>query len=660
MSDKQTLPHDPAGSEFTHGSRKYMLEAAFEHVLTPLAILDGKFNFIRVNEAFARLGNRPVPEYAGRNFFEFFPSAENVIIFMSVLNTREPYRAWSKPAAHLGMKSETSYFDWSITPVSDESGEVACLVLSLSDVTEREQNRIDCQNAYTELDYRVRQRTRELQESEASLLKYRETLELALAATGQGIWDWDIRANALNLSRRCKELFGLDPGKDVPFETSMEAILPEDRDRVRDAVLTALQNKTAYDVEMRVKLPDGSIHWLRSAGKSYYDERGEALRVSGTTWDITESRRMQEKLRGSEERLRIATAAADEAVWDWDLESGRIVFNDVYAERFGRPADESGIEWWLGNLHDEDRERVRESFRKAIKGTAGRWSSDYRFRMRNGSYAFVRDRANLIRDGSGRVRRVIGAMLDLTERKRIEEELERRTKQLSATNKELESFSYIVSHDLRSPIRALEGYTKMILKDYGNTFDGELKKRFDIILESTGKMNDIIEAMLALARAGNVELRISECDMKKSFQEAWESLKRENPDRKMKFNLKDMPNLRVDCRLMKQVVFNLLANAVKFTRKREEAVIEAGGRTGEKFTFYVKDNGAGFDMKYYDRLFNIFERLHSPKDYPGIGVGLPIVQRIMLRHGGKIWAEGEVDKGATFYFSLPKQAFRLS
>ncbi len=638
-------------------SREDMFAAAFEYALQPFAILDRKFSFIRVNDAFAKLGDRTAEEYTGRNFFEFFPSAENVNIFMRVLNTRIPYKAWSRPAAYLGIK-EAGYLDWFLSPVPEKSGEIAWLFLILNNATEREQNRLEYQRARDELESSVQQRTRELQKSQEASIKYQNTLELALAATGQGTWDWDIQAGTLTLSRRCKELFGLNPDEEMSFESSMDAILPEDQDRVREAVIAALVNRTQFDVEMRVKLPDEYTHYLRSTGRAYYNEKGEAVRVAGTTWDITDSRKIRGKLKESEERLRLAMSVADEAVWDWDCAGDHVVYNEIYKERFGRDEDDSSSKWWLEHLHPDDVERVRETMGRALKGPGDRWSADYRFRMKDGSYAHVSDRAFLIRDESGRVRRVVGAMLDLSERKRIEEELEKRTRQLVATNQELESFSYVVSHDLRSPVRAMEGYTKMILKDYGDRFDNELKRRFSVIIESTGKMNEMIEAMLVLARASNAEMMITDCDMKRIFQEAWEGLLRENPGRKFKFTLGDLPKIQADCRLMNQVASNLLSNAVKFTRDREEAIIEVGGGTGGEYTFYVKDNGTGFDMKYYDRLFTAFQRLHNSKEYAGIGIGLPIVQRIILRHGGKLWAEGEVNKGSIFYFSLPKQASR--
>ncbi len=201
---------------------------------------------------------------------------------------------------------------------------------------------------------------------------------------------------------------------------------------------------------------------------------------------------------------------------------------------------------------------------------------------------------------------------------------------------------------------------KMIISDYAGQLDKELERRFGVILETTGTMNEMIDALLDLAHATHGEMRITQCDMKTIFREAWKKLKKESQGRNISFILNDMPRVPADCRLIKQVVYNLLANSVKCTSKKTEAVIEAGGNPDEGNIYYVKDNGAGFAMTYDDRLFTVFQRLHSAREYKGTGIGFPIVRRIIVRHGGKVWAKGEIDKGATFYFSLPGEAFRLT
>jgi PAS domain S-box-containing protein len=238
-------------------------------------------------------------------------------------------------------------------------------------------------------------------------------------------------------------------------------------------------------------------------------------------------------------------------------------------------------------------------------------------------------------------------------RKQAETILEERTAQLEAANKELESFSYSVSHDLRAPLRAIDGFSRMILKRKGNEFDKETKRQFGLIRNNTQTMSRLIDDILAFSRLGKQAMAVSPIDMDGLVREIWETLRTASPGRQLNLKVNQLPKAAGDQALIRQVLTNLLSNAVKFTGFCESPVIEVGGYTSDKEkVYYVRDNGAGFDMEYYHKLFGVFQRLHTADEFEGTGVGLAIVQRIIHRHGGRVWAEGEVDKGATFYFTL--------
>ncbi len=250
-------------------------------------------------------------------------------------------------------------------------------------------------------------------------------------------------------------------------------------------------------------------------------------------------------------------------------------------------------------------------------------------------------------------------MIDITERRKFEEELQARTVQLEQMNRGLEAFTYSVSHDLQAPLRAMDGFAGMILKDYGESMDSEFRRKFQVIRDNAWVMQKLIEGLLNLSRIGRQTISFSALDVKALFEGVREELQAANPKRKMKFIIGDIQPAYGDRALIRQVVFNLMSNAVKFTGQRKEAVIEVGSRAEKASTvFYVKDNGAGFDKRYVKKLFGVFQRLHSASEYEGTGIGLAIVQRIIQRHGGRVWAEGEVGKGAVFYFSLPRQKSR--
>lgn len=226
--------------------------------------------------------------------------------------------------------------------------------------------------------------------------------------------------------------------------------------------------------------------------------------------------------------------------------------------------------------------------------------------------------------------------------------------ELEDANKELESFSYSVSHDLRAPLRAIEGYSRMILRKHADNFDGDTRRKFNVIMDNTRLMGQLIEDLLDFSRVGRYQLSAITLDIGAMIRDVWEELKGANPDRLLTLKLAEIPPCQGDRVLIKQVFVNVLSNAVKFTKGRAEARIEAGGHNEDgKTVYYIRDNGAGFDMQYHDKIFGVFQRLHSDTEFEGTGVGLAIVQRIINRHGGRIWAEGVVDKGATFYFTLP-------
>jgi len=250
---------------------------------------------------------------------------------------------------------------------------------------------------------------------------------------------------------------------------------------------------------------------------------------------------------------------------------------------------------------------------------------------------------------------------DITEKKKYEEalenahdELKEHATRLEAVNKELESFSYSVSHDLRSPLRAIVGFARMILDEKGATFDPETRRKFGIIQENAQKMGRLIDDLLRLSRLGRTELKRSKLDMDALVREVMQEIRMAEPEREFVTEIGDLPTARGDPAMIRQLLVNLLSNAVKFTRDQQDARIEVGGfeRSGEQ-VYYVKDNGVGFDMKYYSKLFGVFQRLVSESQFEGTGVGLALVQRIVQRHGGRIWAEGKIQRGATFYFTLP-------
>ncbi|MEO6454507.1 MAG: ATP-binding protein [Ginsengibacter sp.] len=236
----------------------------------------------------------------------------------------------------------------------------------------------------------------------------------------------------------------------------------------------------------------------------------------------------------------------------------------------------------------------------------------------------------------------------------LEQKIIERTAQLETANKELESFSYSISHDLRSPLRAINGFTQVLVEDYLEKLDDEAKGVLDEIIRNSKKMGELIDNLLEFSRIGKQQISMVNVDMQELLDTVVTELKQEKPGKILKLTIKKLGNVKGDRNMLKQVFINLISNAFKYTGKREQPVIEIGCyRENNYLTYYVKDNGAGFDMLYYDKLFGVFQRLHSSNEFEGTGVGLAIIQRIIIKHGGKVWAEAKVEEGACFYISLP-------
>ena len=235
-----------------------------------------------------------------------------------------------------------------------------------------------------------------------------------------------------------------------------------------------------------------------------------------------------------------------------------------------------------------------------------------------------------------------------------------RTAELEDANKDLEAFSYSVSHDLRAPLRAIDGYARMLEEDYGPRLDAEGNRLLGVVRENSHRMGQLIDDLLAFSRLGRTALRTQSVPLDPFVRQIVDELRPNGDTRKIEFVVGTLGSAEVDQAMLKQALSNLVNNAIKFTRDRKPAVVEIGCRNGATANgapvYYVKDNGAGFDMKYYDKLFGVFQRLHTTAEYPGTGVGLAIVQQVIRRHGGNIWAEAKPGEGATFFFTLKHDA----
>jgi PAS domain S-box-containing protein len=293
----------------------------------------------------------------------------------------------------------------------------------------------------------------------------------------------------------------------------------------------------------------------------------------------------------------------------------------------------------------------------------GRWEGELERTKADRTEVVVASRWSLRRDEQERPVAIMETSNDTTERKHREEEIQRlnvelvkRSMELEGTNKELEAFAYSVSHDLRAPLRHMAGYTELLQKRISSVLDEKSHRYIQMMLESAKRMGDLIDDLLAFSRIGRAETQKTLVNLDQLVKEALAEIRQDTEGRKIAWKIGALPSFYGDRSMLRLALVNLVSNAVKFTRTRPEAEIEIGSADGNRgeLVVFIRDNGVGFDMKYVNKLFGVFQRLHQSDTFEGTGIGLATVQRILHRHGGRVWAEGLVDKGATFYFSVPK------
>jgi PAS domain S-box-containing protein len=375
----------------------------------------------------------------------------------------------------------------------------------------------------------------------------------------------------------------------------------------------------------------------------------------------------EESLRESERKLREAQEMAHLGFWTWDIKTGNVEWSEEVFKIFCIDPKEftPHIDSILAlSPWPEDNQRDKELINRAIE-THNPGSYEQKFLRPDKSigHYYSTFQGNYNEDGN--LISIVGTVLDITERKQAEEaiqilnkELEQRvierTSQLEAANKELEAFSYSVSHDLRAPLRAVDGFSKFVLEDYENKLDSEGKRLLNLIRSNIQKMDQLITDLLALSRVARSDMNFSDIDMTQMAISMFKETAAPDVSDKLSLQVDPLPEAYADPTYIRQVWANLIANAIKFSSKEKKPSIKICGRTENGFNvYYVKDNGVGFNPEYTHKLFGVFQRLHKSDDFEGTGVGLAIVQRIIHRHGGKVWAEGAEGKGATFYFSVP-------
>jgi hypothetical protein len=503
--------------------------------------------------------------------------------------------------------------------------------------------------------------------AEEALHESRELYRQIVETASEGIWLTDPDWNLVFANARMGELLGYDMKELIGM--NVEAFtFPDDQ----EAFIGRKQSREEgerqfYQANLRRK--DGSeLCALFSAGPLKSDD-GRFMGSIAMVTDITDRVRAQRTLRENERRLAtlmknlpgMAYRCLVDAHWTMEFVSeGGEALTGYPPSRMMNNPDLAFVKL----IHPEDLHYMSSNVAIALKSHDA-FRLVYRIRTADGTEKWVWEQGQGIYDAEGNVLAIEGFITDITEQKEAEEEVKRlnedlefrvarRTQELQEANRELESFSYSVSHDLRAPLRGIDGFTRILDEEYAPVLPKEGRRYLNLVRSNAQKMGQLIDDLLNFSRMNRRPIHRVPVDPANVAREALESIQSEMDGREVSISVGELPEAEADPALLRQVFVNLLSNALKFTRRRDAGRIEIGSHIdgGKRIVYSVKDNGVGFDMRYKDKLFGVFQRLHRAEEYEGTGVGLALIQRIIHRHGGEVWVEAQPDKGATFYFTL--------
>jgi len=433
-------------------------------------------------------------------------------------------------------------------------------------------------------------------------------------------------------------------------------VLPKVLERWKASIATGLP----FDMEFPLRGADGVFRSFLTRVQPVKDSAGLVLRWFGTNTDISALKLAEEALRQSEERFRSYFELGLIGMAITSPAKGTIEVNEKICEILGYERSELLQLTWTELTHGDDLAADVALFNRVLAGEIDGYTIDKRFIRKNGEIVYATISVKCVRTADGSVDFFVALLQDITERKRAEEalkavhaELERRAYELDAVNRELEAFAYTVSHDLKAPLRSIEGFTRAIVEDYSDKLDDPGKDYLRRVTAASQRMTQLIDAMLNMARLTRGELHEKTVDIGALAHVIAHDLQKQEPDRQVAFVIADKVTVSGDRTMLQVMLENLMHNAWKFTSNHKSARIEFGKTEMQgKMVYFVRDDGVGFDMQFADKLFRPFMRLHTETEFPGIGIGLAIVKRIITRHGGRIWAESAPENGATLYFTI--------
>jgi len=486
--------------------------------------------------------------------------------------------------------------------------------------------------------------------------RYRSLFENAI----EGIYQTTVEGRYIQVNPSFARMFGFDSPEEMKHAIKdigkQLYVHPGDRERLKK-LLKKHGHIENFEAELFRK--NGETFWVLINAHLVFDQSGNVICIEGTNIDITERKRVEDELAEAAFQWQTTFNAVGDGICLIDNNQRILRTNKAMGELFQKTEQEMTGRYCYEIVHGTNKPMKECPILKMME-TRKRESAEIKI---SGKWFDVT--VDPCFNADGQMAGAIHLVRDITERKQAQEEvallnemLEKRvltrTAELEASNRELEAFSYTVSHDLRSPLRAIDGFTNILTEEHGERLDEEGKKVCRMICENARKMGQLIDDLLAFSRLGRTGMNIAPVNMKQVIEAVYMELTTPDLRAKTDFSVDELPIVMADHAMVRQVWFNLLSNALKFSGRRDRPVIKITfQQVKDDFQFAIGDNGVGFDMKFAHKLFGVFQRLHGASEFEGTGVGLAIVNRIIQRHGGTIWGESVIDEGAKFYFTLP-------
>ncbi|SNB44751.1 PAS domain S-box protein [Geobacter sp. DSM 9736] len=605
-------------------------QAIFYHSPAAIYLKDSEGRYISVNRCFEELFELSRHAIIGKTDFDLLPATEAETVRREDEQARQEAGRGVSAEEVLTIGGRQHIFLTDKFALRDEEGTVVLCGIS-REITEMKQREHELENA-------------------------QERYALVSRATTDVIWDWDVASNEVQWNDAVEKAFGCTPDElGGAFSGWAERIHPQEREEILAGIEAAITGKAdTWGAEYRFRRKDGSYGTFYDRGIIARDEGGRAVRMIGSMLDLTERHAVEEALRQSEAQFRQLTEALPQLVWITRPDGYHEYFNSKWHEFTGLLPVETQGELWSLLLHPDDYRRTLERWHHSLE-TGEPYEIEYRFKGANGAYHWFLGRALPLRDREGNIIRWFGTCTDIDPQKQAEEKLQTALDELSRSNRELEQFAYVASHDLQEPLRAVARYVELLALRYTDRLDEQANTYIRFAADGAKQIHSLIGDLLTFTRIGEKNRERELVAMERVVRQGALNVRQELEDTGGALDVDQLPAVWGNEYLLVQLVQNLLSNALKFRKPGTAPVVRVGAREQEEmWEFFVRDNGIGIEPRFFDRIFHIFQRLHTRQRYQGTGMGLAICKKIVEHHGGSIRVESAPGEGATFFFTLPK------